>query len=174
MRHHPSCLARRQSLQSPRLTSTDARRQWVAPPQAAIQEVPMFRALSSVATLFLFWVALSGFFTPFLLERGTRVGDRGRVACAPDGRGRQRGASDPSGPAATVVLALAGEGDREVGVGCDQDHPATRGCRSSRRWCASGRPSGRRLAWRRMPTRSRSRRERSRWRWDATNFSSMH
>ncbi len=30
----------------------------------------MFRAASSVATLFLFWVALSGFFTPFLLAVG--------------------------------------------------------------------------------------------------------
>ena len=30
----------------------------------------MFRALSSVATLFLFWVALSGYFTPFLLSAG--------------------------------------------------------------------------------------------------------
>jgi multicomponent Na+:H+ antiporter subunit E len=30
----------------------------------------MLRAISSVATLFLFWVALSGFFTPFLLGAG--------------------------------------------------------------------------------------------------------
>ena len=30
----------------------------------------MFRAVSSVATLFLFWVALSGYFTPFLLGAG--------------------------------------------------------------------------------------------------------
>jgi len=30
----------------------------------------MFRAASSVATLFLFWVALSGYFTPFLLTAG--------------------------------------------------------------------------------------------------------
>ena len=30
----------------------------------------MLRAVSSVATLFLFWVALSGYFTPFLLGAG--------------------------------------------------------------------------------------------------------
>jgi multicomponent Na+:H+ antiporter subunit E len=30
----------------------------------------MFRAASSVATLFLFWVVLSGYFTPFLLTAG--------------------------------------------------------------------------------------------------------
>ena len=84
----------------------------------------MFRALSSVATLFLFWLLLSGYFTPFLLCAGSASA----IAVVWFARrmdvDRREGHPIHLGPARDGLLALAGEGDRQVGVGRDQDHPA--------------------------------------------------